>query len=66
MVAEFEDLDDVGLGDVVAGGALATEDGEPGNGEVEEGVEFRGAEGFSKHSVKRLPHAFNSLFFSLE
>lgn len=58
MVAEVEELDDVGLGDVVAGGALVTEDGEPGNGEVEEGVEFGGAEAFSKHSVKRLPHAF--------
>lgn len=57
VLTEFEDVDDVGLGDVAAGGALAAEDSEAGNREVEEGVKFGGIEALPTHGVKWFPHA---------
>lgn len=65
MLAEFEDVDDVGLGEVAAGAALVAEDGDPGNGEVEEGAEFGGVEALPTHTVKRFPHAHAQLLLFL-
>lgn len=44
MVAELEELDDVGAGVGQEGLALGLEDGEAGEGEAEEGLELGGLE----------------------
>lgn len=45
MLAKAEELDDVGAGVGAPDLTLVLEDGEPGDGEVEKGFDFRGPEG---------------------